>query len=804
MKVPVGWLQEYVEIDADVQQLADALTFSGIEIEAIHRLGLTCTGVVAAEVREVTPHPNADKLRVCRVFDGNTEHQVVCGAPNVAAGGCYPFAPIGAVLDRGEFKIKKAKLRGVESAGMLCASDELGLSDDHGGLLDLPAGTEPGTPLETLYGEPETVFEVEITPNRPDCLSMIGVAREVAAVFGKTLKLPTPVVSESGEPVASSVTVAIESPEACPRYTARVIENVTIGPSPVWMQKRLELAGIRAINNLVDITNYVMLECGHPLHAFDYALVADGEIVVRQAKPGETMTTLDEVSRELSPEMLVIADRQKPIALAGVMGGAGSEIADTTRTVLLESACFTPGGIRSTARRLGMASESSYRFERGVDVNGVEWASRRAAQLMQELAGGQVRPGVVDVYPAPLEPRTVTCRYQRARTLIGTPDLADETIRDLLTAIGLTVTGGNDEACEVSVPTARLDLEREVDLIEEIARLHGLNQIEAKLSAATINPDADDRDARRVESIREHCVALGGHEIMNYSLVSADLLNQFGIPEPERVALPHPLTQDQAILRPSLVPQMVDTLGRNRARQIRHAVFFEISTVYAPAVSPEARPKETRTLSVGIMGMPEGQTLAPRLDPSASEMFGFIKGFWERLAEAEGLTDWKIALDDAPWWEPGLGIALRAGGEVIGRLGIIRKGIRKAWRLSDPIGVLEVALPSLIGEKDSLPTYRAIPQYPSVTRDIALVCDQSLPHETLVEVIWKHSPGTLEAVELFDLYEGDKIGAGKKSLAYSLIYRSAEGTLTDADANGYLESVGQVLRQELNIELRDR
>lgn len=803
MKVPVSWLRDYVEIEADPRKLADALTFAGIEIEAIDRVGLTCTGVIAAEVREVAPHPNADKLRVCRVFDGSAEHQVVCGAPNVAAGGIYPFAPLGAVLDNGGFTIRKAKLRGVESFGMLCAADELGLGDDHGGLLDLPADTAPGTPLETLYGEPETVFEVEITPNRPDCLSMIGIAREIAAVTGKTLKMPGAAFTETSDPVEAAVTVTVEDAAACPRYTARVIENVTLGPSPDWMRRRLELAGIRAINNLVDITNYVMLESGHPLHAFDYTLVKDGAIVVRKAGPDETMATLDEVTRKLTPDMLVIADRERAVALAGVMGGAGSEIGEATASVLLESACFEPSGIRATAKALGMSTESSYRFERGVDVGGVEWASRRAAALMQELAGGAVRKGVIDVYPAPPAPRTLTCRYERAMRLIGAPDLTPENIRALLASIGLDEVSRDDEEVTVSIPTFRGDLEREVDLIEEVARLFGLDNIPPRLSAASVNPDADDRHARRIASIRAACTALGGQEIMNYSLTPAELLDRFGLGETDRVALPKPLTMDQAILRPSLIPQMVETLGRNRARQLRQAVFFEVSPVYLPAAG-DPRPTEVLTLSAGIMGGPGGAALADRQDPTPEAMFGMIKGFWERLAEAEGLNGWTLRPSEAAWWEPGYGVDLLVGGAVFGKLGVVRKTIRREWRLQDPIGILEIALAPLIGDKDVLPVFRPVPTYPSVTRDIAMIADAGVRHETVVETLRKGSPDELESVELFDLYEGEKLGPGKRSLAYTLTYRAADRTLTDDEANRFREAATAALVRELGVEIRDR
>ena len=385
MRTPLSWLTDYIELTETPRQLADRLTFSGTEVEGIETIGSDFTGFVVAEVRAVERHPNADKLSVCKVFDGAQELQVVCGAPNVTAGGKYPFAPVGVTVPNGGFVIKKAKIRGVESFGMLCAADELGLSTDHAGLLVLDAKWNAGAPLATVLGPPETVLELEVTPNRADCLSLLGLARELGAVYGKSVKVPSCTLQVAGSRAA--VSVSVEDTAGCPRYTARLLENVTIGPAPAWMQKRLELAGIRAINNVVDITNYVMLECGQPLHAFDRDLLVEGRVVVRRARAGERMATLDGQERELDPSMLVIADAERPVALAGVMGGAGSEIRDTTKNILLESAAFRPGDIRATARKVGLSTESSYRFERGVDLEMVDWASRRAAALLVEYAG---------------------------------------------------------------------------------------------------------------------------------------------------------------------------------------------------------------------------------------------------------------------------------------------------------------------------------------------------------------------------------------------------------------------------------
>ncbi|HMP73224.1 MAG TPA: phenylalanine--tRNA ligase subunit beta [Kiritimatiellia bacterium] len=801
MKVPLSWLKEYVDVNASPEDIARALTFAGIEIEAIQRFGLTATGIVIGEVRSVEPHPNADKLRVCRVFDGASEVHVVCGAPNVVAGGKYPFAPLGAVLDNGAFAIKKAKLRGVESFGMLCAADELGLSSDHDGLLVLDPALPPGTPFDSILPPPETVFEVEITPNRPDCLGIIGIAREIAAAFGLPLKTPDVSFPEGPESVHDVTTIEVQDPHACPRYTARILRGVTLAPSPEWIARRLEHAGIRAINNVVDITNYVMLECGQPLHAFDHALLHQGRILVRHARPGETLATLDDIERPIDPSMLVIADASRPVALAGVMGGAGSEIRDTTRDVLLESACFHPSLVRATAKKVGLSTESSYRFERIVDIERVEWASRRAAQLLVQIAGATAAAGVIDIYPAPPAPRQIILRHTRVRDLLGLPDLPATDIHRHLQAIGLSTAEAPHGASTVTIPTFRPDLEAEVDLIEEVARLHGLHNIPPRLSAS-VNPAANDDPARRAESLKATMVSLGFQEIITYSLASRELLDLFDpATSGQRVSLLRPVTTDQAILRPRLIPQMAETLGRNRSRQIRQAALFELSRAYTAC--PDAPPAETLNLCAGLIGLPQSGGMTLRRDPSPEEMFFHIKGLWERLAASYPVPLWTLAPSTQPWLEPGMGVDILLDQTPIGVLGLLARNLAKEWRFQDPVGLLEIDSAILIGNAPPLPVHRPLPTYPSTSRDIALLADASLKHQTIVDTIRKNSPPELENVELFDIFQGESIGHGKRSLAYSLTYRSPEKTLTDEEANRFHEAIKATLKTTLGVDIRE-
>ncbi len=806
MKTPLSWLNHYVATPAEPADVAKRLTFSGIELEGMESIGIHADGIIVAEVRAVEKHPQADKLSICRVFDGQSEKQVVCGAPNVTAGGKYPFAPVGSVLKNGELKIKKAKLRGVESFGMLCSAAELDLSSDHSGLMTLAPDAVPGTPMKEMAEPPDTIFELEITPNRPDCLCMIGVARELAALYGTSLTLPAFDLIETGPDVLAEACVSVDSTEDCPRYTARVLHNVTIGPAPGWMKERLEKAGIRSINNVVDITNYVMLETGHPLHAFDLRLIEGRAIHVRRALPGETMATLDGIERKLDPTMLVIADNVRPIALAGVMGGAGSEIQTDTTSVLLESAIFNPAVVRPASRKLMLFTDSSYRFERGVNPATVEWASRRAAQLLVELAGATVCQGVIDTAPEPAPLHEIYLRTDRVRSLLGL-EITNQRIIDILRSIELIITNPDESVLHVIIPSFRFDLEREVDLIEEVARLHGLDSIKPVPSAAAPNPDADDTPVRRVSALRQACISLGLQEIVTYSLTSASVMDLFSRDDaPVRIDLPRPVTADQSVLRTSLTPQLVETLGRNRARQIPQAALFEIGTVYVKDTNPETGSdayQETRRLGIGLMGRPQHGTMLQRKPPDRAELFGWLKGLWERIAEIYRITPWSIEPEHRPFFEPGYGFTLTINGTPAGWLGLIAPAIRKEWRITDPAAVLELDLVHLLHRPSPSVTFQPVPAYPSTARDVAILAPTGLAHATILDAMRRAAPPELEQIQLFDIFEGGASGPDRRSLAYTLVYRSANRTLTDDEVNGYHEGVKKTIKQELNIEIRE-
>lgn len=800
MKLPVTWLRDYVDFDDTIEGLADRLTFAGVEVEGVETVGLRAEGVVVGEVRKVEKHPDADKLTVCTVFDGKEELQVVCGAPNAREGMHSAFAPVGAVLANGT-RLKKAKLRGVASFGMLCAEDELGLSESHAGIMELGSEHAPGTALPDVLGSPETVLELEITPNRPDCLSIIGIAREVATLYGKPLKRPSVEYPEEEPGAETRTRVTVEDPEGCPRYTARIIRDVAIRPAPEWMQKRLTLAGIRPINNLVDITNFVLLECGHPLHAFDQALLEEGRIVVRRGQKGESITALDESTHELDESVLLIADARRPVAVAGIMGGMGSEIRDDTSAVLLESACFSPPLIRATSRKLDLRSESSYRFERGTDIENVDWASRRAAALMVEFAGGHVASGVVDVYATPPTAREVSCRWERVRKLVGV-EAGNDTIRDAFTALDLEVVREDADSCTIRIPSFRGDLEREVDLIEEFARIHGLDKIPAPAPRGCIVPDVDDRHAKASEALRTVLVGLGLSEAVHYSLVSDGLLDPFSTSgREERVTLPNPVSQDQSVLRTSLIPQMVETLGRNHARQCSEMACFEMGRTFHRKNGDA--PREEERVCVGLMG-PVGRQdwgSAGKVEPT--EAFAWLKGIWENIAGAQQLAGWQARQLERPYFSIGQAVELLVEGRAVGVLGVLTPEIAGTWRIQDAVAVMEVGLEPLLAGYLEATALESLAVFPSVIRDMALVVDDGIKHDEIVSVIKAAAPPELENIRLFDIFTGKAVGPGKKSLGYSLTYRSNERTLTDEQANDYHNRVKAALKQHLHVDVRE-
>ncbi|MCU0857844.1 MAG: phenylalanine--tRNA ligase subunit beta [Pontiellaceae bacterium] len=801
MKFTLSWLKELVDFDDTVAGLSDKLTFAGLEVEHIEMRGGAFDGVVVGEVKRIEPHPNADKLRLCTVEYGGAETLcVVCGAPNVTVGGKYPFATVGTSLPCG-ITLKKAKIRGVESLGMLCAKDELGLGEDHSGLLVLDAALRPGTSFAEVMGPPETIFELEITPNRPDCLSVIGIAREVAAIYGKPLKMPFIDLKESTEPVENEVRVDVQDTVKCPRYTAHVLKNVQIGPSPDWMKRRLEACGIRSINNVVDITNYVLLETGHPLHAFDATLITDGNIIVRRAAKGEKFTTLDGVERELTEEMLVIADSVKAVALAGIMGGENSGIKNETSTVLLESATFETSCIRATAKALGLYTDSSYRFQRGVNADSVKWVGRRAAALMGELAGARICKGIVDVYPVPKIKRQITVRRANVCGLIGL-DLPVDIMKKIFQSLEISILASDTEKALLEIPTFRDDLEREVDITEEVARMYGVDQIPEKLPIAEVVAGVNSDRIRAITACRKNLVGLGAREIMNYTLVSHPLLDLFGKDDlAAREELPHPISAEQSVLRTSLIPQMVESLGRNKSRQINEAVFFEIGRTFIKTGNGVV---QTEKVCLGLMGAAGRGALDKQCAISEEEVFLWLKGLVEKLLAAQKVAGVTFqSLETSGAFEENRAVKVLSGGEPIGVLGLINSAARKEWRLNDPVAAAELDIETLISNVWKRSQVQDIPLYPATERDFAFIVDEAVRHEEILAAVQSAAPAELESVKLFDIFRGKTLEKGKKSAAYSFVYRSPSGTLTDEKVNAFHDEVGKRVCASVSAIIRE-
>lgn len=799
MKTSLKWLGNYIDLPWDARGLAENLTLAGLEVEGIETTGGVPEGVVVGEILTRQPHPNADNLSVCTATIGTGEPlQIVCGAPNCDAGNKVPLATIGTVFDA-DFKIKKAKLRGVESQGMMCSARELGLGEGHQGLMILPPETPVGQPVAELFA-PDTVIDWEITPNRPDWASHFGIAREIAAVAGipEKLRLPTVETVCAADCQAADVAgVEVLAADLCPRYTARVIRNVKIGPSPKWLQEALRTIGLRPINNVVDITNFVMMECGQPLHAFDLDKLEGRKIIVRRAADGEKMTTLDGTECTLTRDHLLIADSARGVALAGVMGGANSEISAATTTVLLESAAFAPSNVRRTAKALGFHTDSSYRFERGVGLDMVDWASRRAAALICECAGGELLGGVIDLYPAPYRPHQVSCRVSRTNRLLGTALNAGD-IAALLPRLGLEVVATEPDRVTVAVPSFRLDLEREADLIEEVARLHGLNNLPPVRPVAVVGGPRSADAYYALEDVRSQLLGLGLSEAMNYTLMSvADATAGTGVGEDELIVLSNPISAENSVLRPSLLPGLLKSVAHNLAHQVGDLAMFEIGRVFVnrPGVAEER-------YQAGIV-------LTGRRNP---ERYGAereqLRDFYDLKGLLEGwLASRRVAAHIAPTAHPalrrGTAAAIVADGVELGVFGEIDSALTRGMRLAAPLYLALIDLEPLGAAAAPPATFAPLPQFPCTTRDISLLAPATLSHSDITTAIERCKTPMLEKVALFDIFEDEAVlGKGKRALAYSLTYRDPEKTLTDEKANKLHERLKQQLAGILPVEYR--
>ncbi len=797
MRISLQWLSDYVDLPAP-DEVARLLTAVGLEVEAVERGGAGLEGVVAARIVASEKHPDAEKLSVTRVDRGEGEPlQVVCGAKNYRVGDVVPLAPVGAVLPGGQ-RIEKAKLRGVESFGMLCSARELALSEDASGLLILPPGVAPGTPVARALGLDDVILEVNVTPNRPDALSHLGIARELAALLGTRVRLPAPALREGGGPAADAVKVRIEAPEKCGRYAARVIEGVRIGPSPAWLAQRLERCGVRSISNVVDATNYVLLELGHPLHAFDLDKVAGHEIVVRTARPGERITTLDGKDRALDPDDLLIADRDRGSALAGVMGGGDSEISAGTSRVLLESAWFAPGGIRRTSRRHALKSEAAYRFERGADPGMVIPAADRCAALIAELAGGTVRSGVVDAHPRPEAPRRVRLRWRRPAEVLGL-DVARERVLAILLGLGFEALDQDEAGATFRVPSWRVDVAIEEDLVEEVVRTVGYDAIPETLPAIAVQTPAEPPEAQAVARVRGALEAAGFSEAVNFSFVAArELAALTGAGAPAgAIALKNPITADLAVMRTSLVPSLLRNAGHNRRQRVDDVRLYEIARAYLPGNGSGTPSEERAEVAAVLLGRrsPVGWTGgADAVD------FHDAKAAVEAVLEALGVAGAAFEAPGPGWLHPRHSARVRAGEAVLGELGELHPRVAEAFELPRGVLALRLSLDALLGAARLVPAYRPIPRLPAVLRDLAVVVDEAVT-AAAVEALVREEP-LVEAVTLFDVYRGAPLPPGRKNLALAITYRAPDRTLTDPEADAAHARIVERLARGVGAELR--
>jgi phenylalanyl-tRNA synthetase beta chain len=799
VKVSYKWLKEFIDMNLSPKEVADKVTMAGIEVSSVDSLDKGIRKVITAEVRSVNPHPNADKLTYCTVFTGKEELAIVCGAKNIKAGDIVPLATVGAVLPGGR-EIIEAEIRGVKSFGMMCSERELGISEEHGGIMILPPDTILGQDINEVLDLDDYLLEVEPTPNRGDALSLLGVARELAAVLNLKVKVPLAKVKEPLDKVERFIAVEIKDPDLCPRYTARYLMNVVVKPSPLWMQNRLRNCGLRPINNVVDITNYVLLELGHPLHAFDAALLADEKIIVRRAKEGEELITLDGVPRKLNNKMLVIADAKKPVALAGIMGGEFSSVKEHTTAVLLESAYFNPVSIRKTAKSIGLNTDASYRFERGVDAENMVLALNRITQLIQDLAGGQAAKGIVDNYPQKLKQPKITLRQERLNEILGVQISFAQT-KKILRNLGIMYTENTGtESLHVLVPTWRNDITREIDVIEEIARIFGYQEIPANLPKGRTIKTGSNKEWDYRRKIAAYLQQAGFAEIINYSFIGEKDYAAIGVKvEGEQfIKIANPLTEDATVMRTTLVCGLLKNMVWNINHGNNQIKIFEQGRVFL-GKGKDTYANEVNMLGVAVCGMKDRS--AWNLPGSPTDIF-YLKGVLSGLLSACGLKNVEFKRGNDPLFHPVLCLEVSSGGEKLGIFGCLATKVRNAYGLEQEAYLGEIDLIKLLSLATERRQYQPIPNLPGIRRDLALLLPQSVSHDSVLKTLREMASPLVKEITLFDVYQGEKVEDGYKSYAYTLLYQADDRTLQDEEVNKLHQDLISKAVPELQAKVR--
>ncbi len=803
MKFSLSWLKEYIPIEMTPSDLAEGLTMIGLEVDSVSDRYAYLDSVLVGQIVEIVPHPNAEKLKICLVDIGTEKRTIVCGAPNATVGMLTACALPGTVFPSGKV-LEKGLIYNQESSGMLCSESELGIGSDSVGIVSLPADLDIGQKLASALKLSDMVFEIDLTPNRPDCLGIIGIAREIAAMQASCLKYPDIDAFHTGSSISEYTSVEIKNPDLCPRYSAGLLFGISVGPSPFWLQDRLLSIGLRSINNLVDVTNYVMMETGQPLHAFDFDTLSEKRIVVRAAEKGEIFTTLDSKERNLFPGMLLICDAEKPIALAGVMGGVNSEISEKTVNVLIESACFQQSSIRKTSKALGLNTDASYRFERGVDPKGTVFALKRAALLMKEVAGGQVVHGVVDEHPVPFTEQVIALSTKNTNRLLGT-NLDQETMSIHLKSIDFSVKKINEDILEVTVPSFRVDVSRHEDIVEEVARLSGYNNIPTTFPPipAAIKPLYKQITIK--DRIKDVLIGFGFTEAINYSFVKRSAVDQLRLrPEDSRrcvVEILNPLSEDQAVMRTSLIPGLLDTMHRNISWQTKNLKLFEIGRVFFNTQKKNIQPNEIEQLSCLWTGKRvENSWHGSNLDCDFYDLKGMAEGLLKAL-RLEGIQFTALSSENCCYHKSGHAASIYIAGELVGTIGEVHHEVLSNYNLKQTAFIMELDLDLLIKRIPENKTYKPLPKYPPVSRDITIIVDQSIEVQSVLKTLEKMDEKILENVELFDVYVGENIPEKKKSLSLRLTYRSNERTLEDDAVNIIHSKISSMLIKIFNATL---
>ncbi len=784
MQVSIKWLKDYIELNLTPEELAEQLTMAGLEVEAMERKTPDFSGVVVAKILSIALHPNADKLSLCRISTGTEEFPVVCGASNIKEGNVVPLAKVGATIPGG-YTIKRSQIRGELSEGMLCSEEELGIGGDNTGIMILPSGLTLGQDLTQALDLSDMILDIGITPNRADCLSMIGIAREIAALTGNSVKYPEITIREIPEETRAITSVKIEDPDLCPRYTARILKNIKIGPSPYWMKQRLEAVGLRSINNVVDVTNFVMMELGQPLHAFDYRFLEEGRIVVRRSRAGESFISLDEKERILRADTLMICDGKKPVAIGGIMGGLNSEVKDDTEMVLLESAYFLPSSIRKSARWLGMGTDAAFRFERGIDPDGVVRALNRAAQLIAETTGGSICRGIIDEYPTKVDvPQAIPLRIGRVNSILGS-SLDEAKIVNTLINLGMTVNmTDNLGSYLVNPPSYRVDISREIDLIEEVARLVGYDQIDLKLPRISVKPIVKETKQLLDEKIRQILNGCGFSEVIHYSFIPPKACEILNIPSDDErskiLRIANPLTDDQSVMRTTLVFSLLDTMRINANNGCHNLKIFEMGKIFIDCGRGD-QPLEKERLGGLMTGLVYDDFWHLKDKPAD---FYNLKGVLEDLFGALRLSS--VSYDAAhtePFLHPGRSCCVSVQKHPVGFLGELHPDVQASMDLKNRALVFELDIDVLGCHFTGQVNYREVSRYPAITRDVAFLIRNEIESAEIVRLGDQSGEELLEKINIFDIYIGDGIPEGMKSLGVRFSYRSPSKTLKDEEVS---------------------